>query len=116
MSIYHCSQPSIYNASVKQEIQYLRIWVTKNLSRSIELSIENNIDKCRLNKQLATERPSDQGGNFWKDIRLLTKMETLSRFMYPAYSPPPPKITKRINESTFNLIGGIETIILKEEI
>lgn len=100
MSIHNCSQSSIYNIKVKMEVRYLGLWITKTESNCVKLNIENNINKCKqiLNNWL--QRDLTLFGR-----TLLTKMETLSRFIYPAYSLSiPPKIIKEINKLNFNFI------------
>uniref|UniRef100_A0A8C6K9W5 Reverse transcriptase domain-containing protein n=1 Tax=Nothobranchius furzeri TaxID=105023 RepID=A0A8C6K9W5_NOTFU len=100
MSIHNCSHSSLYDIPVKNEIKYLGIWITKCMADSEEKNIQNTIDKCKKTLNHWLQRDLTLFGRI-----MLTKVESLSRFIYPAYSLAiPPRIIKDINKVNFNFI------------
>lgn len=74
--------------------------VTKDKTISEKRNIEDNVDNCKsvLNRWLQRDL------SFFGRI-LLTKMDSLSRLIYPAYSLPiAPHIVKTINKLNFDFI------------
>lgn len=66
---------------VKNEIKYLGIWLTKCMADSEEKNIQNTIDKCKKTLNHWLQRDLTLLGRI-----MLTKVESLSRLIYPAYS------------------------------
>lgn len=99
MSIHNCPDSSIYDIPVKA-VKYFGIWISKKADTIIEKNIQNNVDKCSeiLNHWL--QRDLTLFGR-----TMLTKIESLSRFIYPAYSLAiSQRQIKEINRIHFNFI------------
>lgn len=99
-SIHETSQKEIYNIPIKSEIKYLGVYITKDQKQNQLLNIEKKIKegKTKLNSWL--QRDLSILGRIF-----LTKMECLSRCIYPAYSNAiPSKLIKSINQINLNLI------------
>ncbi len=81
MSIHDCPHSSSYNIPVKKETRYLGIWLLKSKDASEKNNVLKTVDKCKkiLNNWL--QRDVTLFGR-----TLLTKMETISRLIYPACS------------------------------
>ncbi len=72
---------SISNIRVKTEVKYLGITVTRNKEIREKENILRNIDKCKKMLNLWLQRDTTIFGRV-----LLSKMENISRAVYPAYS------------------------------
>ena len=100
MSIHNCSEHSLYNIPVKNDIKYLGIWITKSSETSEKKNIQNNIDKCQTTLNNWLQRDLTLFGR-----TMLTKVESLSRLIYPSYSLAiPPKLIKEMNRIHFKFI------------
>ena len=73
-SIHSCSDSSLYNIPVKNEIKYLGIWMTKCAEDSEKKNIQNTIDKCKKTLSNWLQRDLTLFGR-----TMLTKVESLSR-------------------------------------
>lgn len=95
----HPLQP-IYNIKVKKEAKYLGIVISKDDTVSEQKNIWVNIDKCKSILNRWSQRDLSIFGRI-----LLTKMDSLSRLIYPAFSLPlKDKMIKQINSINFNFI------------
>lgn len=95
-----CHSQLLYDIKVKKEVKYLGITISKDHKVLEKVNISDNVDKCKtiLNKWL--QRDITIFGRI-----LLTKMDSLSRFIYPAYSLSiSNKVIKTINSLNFNFI------------
>lgn len=81
MSIHNCSESSLYNIPVKNDIRYLGIWITKSSDTSEKKNIQDNIDKCGKTLNSWLQRDLTLFGR-----TMLTKIESISRLIYPSYS------------------------------
>ncbi len=90
----------VHDIPVKSQVKYLGITVTKNKNIRITSNVANNIQKCKTILNSWLQRDLSIFGRV-----LLTKMESLSRLIYPAYSLEiPDKLIKEINHNNFNFI------------
>ena len=85
-TIHDSSQTAIHNIPVKSAVKYLGVHITKDNKSLEKLNCWNILDKCKLNLNLWSQRDISIFGRTF-----LTKMECLSRFIYPAYSISLPK-------------------------
>lgn len=100
MPIHQCQLTEAYNIPIKSAVKYLGIYISKDSIEREYMNLWNVIDKCQIKL------------NSWllRDISLLgriflTKMDSLSRFIYPAYSLAiPNKVIKKINQVNFDYI------------
>lgn len=100
MSIHNCSESSLYNIPVKNDIRYLGIWISKSSDTSEKKNIQDNIDKCGKTLNSWLQRDLTLFGR-----TMLTKIESISRLIYPSYSLAiSPKLIKEINRINFNFI------------
>lgn len=90
----------IGNIKVKKEIKYLGITITRNKEIRERENILRNIDKCKLILNSWLQRDITVFGRI-----LLSKTESLSRAIYPAFSLEiSDNIIKLINRINFNFI------------
>lgn len=95
---YHLN--SLYDIKIKKEVKYLGIIISKNKTITENMNVCNNVDKCKsiLNRWL--QRDISIFGRV-----LLSKMDSLSRLIYPAFSLPiSTRMIKKINTINFNFI------------
>jgi len=91
---------NMYNIPVKNEVRYLGIIISKDKKVRETSNIQNIIQKNRTILNSWLQRDLTVFGRI-----LLTKMQSLSRLTYPAYSLDiPDKLIKKINEDNFNFI------------
>ena len=99
-AIHDTTLKDICNIPIKSEIKYLGVYLTKDQKQSQYLNVEQKIktSKAILNSWL--QRDLSILGRIY-----LTKMECLSRCIYPAYSSAiPNKLIKSINQINLNFI------------
>ncbi len=91
---------SIGNMRVKTEVKYLGITVTRNKEIKEKENILKNIDKCKKMLNLWLQRDITIFGRV-----LLSKMESISRAIYPAYSLGiSENMINLLNKTNFNFI------------
>ncbi|XP_040908382.1 uncharacterized protein LOC121191268 [Toxotes jaculatrix] len=100
MSIHNSSESSLYNIPIKTEVKYLGIWITKYADERVKKNIQNVSETCKKRLNIWLQRDLTLFGR-----TMLTKIESLSRLIYPAYSLAiPQKFIKEINRTNFNFI------------
>ena len=100
LTLHDCHLQSLYNMKIKQEVKYLGIVISKDNTTTEKMNIWNNVDKCKsiLNRWL--QRDISIFGRV-----LLSKMDSLSRLIYPAFSLPiSTRMIKTINTVNFKFI------------
>lgn len=100
LALHECPLQVINNIQIKKEVKYLGIVICKDKTSTENKNICTNIEKCKsiLNRWL--QRDITLFGRI-----LLTKMDSLSRLIYPAFSLPiSPKLIKSINNLNFRFI------------
>lgn len=80
MTIHELPLTSLYNVSIKKEVKYLGITISKDVERT---EIEKKIEKCKLVMNSWLQRDITIFGRI-----LLSKIESLSRLIYPGFSLP----------------------------
>lgn len=104
-------QQSLFNIKIKKEVKYLGVVITKDKMVSDKVNIWDNIDKCKLILNRWLQRDISIFGRI-----LLTKMDSLFRFIYPAYSlPVSNKMIKTINKLNFNFIWRNKNHYIRKE-
>uniref|UniRef100_A0A3B1J8J0 Reverse transcriptase domain-containing protein n=1 Tax=Astyanax mexicanus TaxID=7994 RepID=A0A3B1J8J0_ASTMX len=100
LTIHEYPLQTLYNIKVKKEVKYLGILICKDKAVSEKNNMHNNIEKCKLILNKWIPRDITIFGR-----TLLTKMDSLSRLIYPASSlAMPPDIIKAINKINFNFV------------
>lgn len=96
--IHDANLSAIHNIPVKTTVKYLGMHITKDVDQLSELNIKNNLEKSKTQLNSWSQRDMSIIGRTF-----LTKMECISRFIYPAYSLSiPNNAIKAINQA--NLI------------
>ena len=91
---------SICNISVKSQVKYLGIVITKNKETRERENVCKNVDRCKTILNSWLQRDITVFGRV-----LLSKMESLSRVIYPAFSLEiSDKMAKLINNLNFKFI------------
>lgn len=97
MTIHELPLTSLYNVSIKKEVKYLGITISKDVERT---EIEKKIEKCKLVMNSWLQRDITIFGRI-----LLSKIESLSRLIYPGFSLPiSSRKIKAINKLNFDFI------------
>lgn len=100
MAIHDCDLSEAYNIPIKSCVKYLGINITKDAAVSESLNIQSKINQCKSKLCSWLQRDLTVFGRVY-----LTKMESLARCIYPAYSMAiPEKVIKAINQLNFNFI------------
>lgn len=100
LAIHDTSLKNICNIPIKSEIKYLGIYLSKDQKQSQLLNVENKIKECKSRLNIWLQRDLSILGRIY-----LTKMECLSRCIYPAYSNAiSNKLIKSINQINLNFI------------
>lgn len=100
MALHDYHSHSLYNIKIKKEVKYLGIIISKDKATTENMNVCNNVDKCKsiLNRWL--QRDVSIFGRV-----LLSKMDSLSRLIYPAFSLPiSSRMIKKINTVNFKFI------------
>ena len=100
ISLHDCPLHTLHNVKIKKEVKYLGIVISKDKIITENMNIGNSIDKCKpiLNRWL--QRDITIFGRV-----LLSKMDSLSRLVYPACSLPiSARMIKSINTINFKFI------------
>uniref|UniRef100_A0A3Q3ASU9 Reverse transcriptase domain-containing protein n=1 Tax=Kryptolebias marmoratus TaxID=37003 RepID=A0A3Q3ASU9_KRYMA len=110
MAIHDSDLEEAYNIPIKSSVKYLGILITKDAKLSETVNIENKIQNCKSQLNRWLQRDLTLFGRTY-----LTKMESLSRCIYPAYSMAiPNKHIKAINQLNFNFIWKNRVHYLKK--
>ncbi len=107
LAIHDHPSISLYNIPVKNEIKYLGIWLSKKTDHLENLNVDKYLEKCRLIMN-----------NWLLKIfgRILqTKVESLSRFIYPCFSlAVSAKKIKAINKLNFDFIWKMKSHYIRK--
>ena len=110
LPIHDSPLTTIHNIPVKSTVKYLGIHITKDINTLDNLNIWDTLEKCKSHLNLWSQRDISIIGRIF-----LTKMECLSRFIYPAYSLSISKnAIKSINQANFNYIWKRKTRYIKK--
>ncbi len=105
MAIHDHPNISFNNISVKNEIKYLGIWLSKRTDNLEHLNVDTNLEKCRLIMNNWLQRDITIFGRI-----LLMKIESLSRLIYPCFSlAVSVKKIKVINKLNFDFIWKMKS-------
>ncbi|OOO00292.1 MAG: hypothetical protein ATN35_08065 [Epulopiscium sp. Nele67-Bin004] len=100
MAIHDHSIIDLYEIPVKKEVKYLGVVITKENKARVDLNIGPSKKKSELILRSWLQRDLSLFGRI-----LITKIESLSRVMYPAFSVAiPDSLIKAINQTNFNFI------------
>lgn len=80
LPIHNSTLSTFYNIPVKDTVKYLGIHITKDSASLNNPNIWNNLDKCKTYLNLWSQRDISIFGRIF-----LTKMECVSRLIYPAF-------------------------------
>ena len=106
MAIHDTPFIAIHNIPIKNEVKYLGINISKDLDHRTTSNIESILKKNRTILNTWFQRDLSIFGGI-----LLSKMEGLSRLIYPAYSlAVPDGMIKTINQIILVLFGRINII------
>ncbi len=109
MAIHDHPLTSIAGIPIKNEVKYLGITISKDLKYREKTNFEDILKKSKTILHTWLQRDLSIFGRI-----SLSKMEGLSRLIYPAYSLDiPDNITKLINQNILISFGKIDTIILE---
>ncbi len=100
--IWRCNlcNNSLCNIPIKKSVKYLSITITRDSNQNIQTNLANNLLKATDILNFWIQRDISMYG-----IIVLTKIELLSRFVYPASSQAiPPHLVKECNTAMFNFI------------
>lgn len=112
LPIHSSPLTTIHNIPVKSTVKYLGIHITKDINTLDNLNIWNTLDKCKSYLNMWSQRDISIIGRIF-----LTKMECLSRFIYPADSLSLSKSAiKTINQANFNYIWNRKTHYIRKGI
>ena len=110
MALHDCTLTSAYDTPIKSCVKYLGIHITKDARSSETLNIQDKILECKSRLNIWLQRDLTVFGRTY-----LTKMESLSRCIYPAYSMAiPDKFIKTVNQLNFNFIWKNRAHYLKK--
>ncbi len=99
-AIHDTTLKDICNIPIKSEIKYLGVYLTKDQKQSQYLNVERKIKESKVKLSSWLQRDLSILGRIY-----LTKMECLSRCIYPAYSNAiPNKLIKSVNQINQNFI------------
>ncbi|KAJ0006118.1 hypothetical protein NQD34_013391 [Periophthalmus magnuspinnatus] len=105
-----CAVSSVCNIPVKSTVKYLGMQITKDKNDLEKLNIWDKLQTCTTSLNNWAQRDLSIFGRI-----LLTKMESISRLIYPAYSIGIPKpAIKSINQINFNFIWKRKTHYIKQ--
>ncbi len=100
MAIHDCNLTEAQNIPIKSSVKYLGIHITKDARISETLNLQDKIPECKSKLDMWLQRDLTVFGRTY-----LTKMESLARCIYPAYSMAiPDKFIKAVNQLNFNFI------------
>ena len=100
LTLHDCHLQSLYNIKIKEEVKYLGIIISKEKTATENMNICNNLDKCKSILDRWLQRDISIFGRV-----LLSKMDSLSRLIYPAFSLPiSARMIKKINTVNFKFI------------
>lgn len=110
LPIFDCNLSAIHNIPVKTTVKYLGIHITNDIDQLSKLNTWNCVEKSKTHLNSWSQRDISIIGRTF-----LTKMECISRFIYPAYSLSIPKDAIRaINQTIFNFIWKGKTHYIKK--
>uniref|UniRef100_A0A3P9J195 Reverse transcriptase domain-containing protein n=1 Tax=Oryzias latipes TaxID=8090 RepID=A0A3P9J195_ORYLA len=100
LAIHDTPLKEINHIPIKSEIKYLGIYINKDQKIGQSRNVGEKLDECKTRLNMWLQRDISLLGRIY-----LTKMEGLSRCIYPSYSNAiPNKMIKSINQMTFNFI------------
>lgn len=100
LSLHQSDSACLHNIPVKDKVKYLGIIVTKDQKISTKENFDNNLQKANRVLNCWLQRDISIFGRI-----LLTKVEYLSRLIYPAFSlAPPSNFIKVCSQKMFNFI------------
>ncbi len=109
LPMHDSSEQTMFNIPVKECIKYLGIYISKNMSDRQQLNFNNKIKKTKMILDNWLRRDLSISGRI-----LLTKVEGLSRFIFPGLSLFVQDTTgKDINRLLVNFCWKINTILKK---
>uniref|UniRef100_A0A3B3IJR3 Reverse transcriptase domain-containing protein n=1 Tax=Oryzias latipes TaxID=8090 RepID=A0A3B3IJR3_ORYLA len=110
LPIKPCTLLNAYNIPIKSTVKYLGMHITKNKTDLEKLNVWDKLEKCSTLLNNWAQRDLSIFGRI-----LLTKIESISRFIYPTYSIGVPKqAIKSINQVNFNFIWKRKTHYVKQ--
>uniref|UniRef100_A0A669EBX3 Reverse transcriptase domain-containing protein n=1 Tax=Oreochromis niloticus TaxID=8128 RepID=A0A669EBX3_ORENI len=105
-----CTISNTFNIPVKSTVKYLGVYITKNKNDLDNLNIWEKIQICRTHLNNWAQRDLSILGRIF-----LTKMESISRLVYPAYAVGVPKSAiKAINQLNFDFIWKRKTHYIRQ--
>lgn len=100
LTLHEFPLQSLFNIQIKEEVKYLGIVISREKVTMENKNVWNNIEKCKLILNRWLQRDLTIFGRV-----LLSKMDSLSRLIYPAFSMPiSTKMIKAINKMNFKFI------------
>uniref|UniRef100_A0A3B3H9P1 Reverse transcriptase domain-containing protein n=1 Tax=Oryzias latipes TaxID=8090 RepID=A0A3B3H9P1_ORYLA len=110
LPVHHSDQSVLHNIPVRTVVKYLGVHISKDSKTMEEMNLWKTLEKCKVNLNMWSQRDISILGRVF-----LTKLECLSRFIYPAYSLPIPKSARKaINQANFNFIWKNKTHYIKK--
>lgn len=105
-----CTLSSAFSIPIKSSVKYLGMHITKNRTDLEKLNIWEKMQKCKTHLNNWTQRDLSILGRIF-----LTKMESISRLIYPAYTLGVPKSAiKSINQINFDFIWKRKTHYIRQ--
>uniref|UniRef100_A0A3Q2ZDV5 Reverse transcriptase domain-containing protein n=1 Tax=Kryptolebias marmoratus TaxID=37003 RepID=A0A3Q2ZDV5_KRYMA len=105
-----CPISTAFNIPIKSNVKYLGVHINKNKSDLENLNIWEKLQKCKTQLNKWTHRDLSILGRIF-----LTKMESISRLIYPAYTLGiPNSAIKSINRMNFDFIWKQKTHYIRK--
>lgn len=110
LAIHDHPNVTLYNIPVKNEVKYLGIWLSKRMDNLEHLNFDKTLDNCKLIMNTWLQRDITIFGRI-----LLTKVENLSRFIYPCFSlSVSAKRIKAVNKLNFDFIWKMKSHYIRK--